>query len=522
MEVCHTEANTLAKSTQQKSSTGSSCKLASHLPPRLVADQRPPNHSFVPTLSQEVFERPIPAPDFDIAQLWEEVRNKVVLIEQSSELASGVMSYLPGTTEPAELFPPNPKLQIPVISTLDSSRLAIELRIEDISGIPQFTSGYPTNQKKTEDVRDSSFIDDSSTFELFERIVLGYSAAADGKLEVKLAPQAPSPDEEPLDHIRPKLHHLRFKDSSRKDRYVQRRQISLDISATFASVNYKDILEPSLILGPDNIGATFLSIFGSKYGDGLFGNLSPELEQEARSMLSKQLRLHYPALDNAQKRALVQNLRHFVYLVERNVVMVFVIHIQTLDPAPSASFIRLTNVKSRAAKSLQGLKQQPASSGCREQATSDKQLSTLLAQPTRRPPSARNTKAFPSNSNSASGPKSVTVNNAQAPSRQPSTSMAALHAVSPERFLEIVPCAARIVGYFDLSKAEELQKFSDLNVIIMKWGQAKYGMALAENLHKLRMESKDPVDWQMDEKELREYWRNVVNFKWQDDRIGSR
>ena len=66
--------------------------------------------------------------------------------------------------------------------------------------------------------------------------------------------------------------------------------------------------------------------------------------------------------------------------------------------------------------------------------------------------------------------------------------------MSLEHLLEIVPCAARTIGYYILSKAEELKKFSDLNVTIMKWGQAQYGMALAENLHKWRMQSKDPAD----------------------------
>ena len=189
-------------------------------------------------------------------------------------------------------------------------------------------------------------------------------------------------------------------------------------------------------------------------------------------------------LDNAQKWALVQNLCHFFYTVEQSAVKVQMINIQTLDPGPSASYSSQLNAKSRAAKSWQASKQQSASSDRWEKATSGTHQSSLLAQLLGRSASAQDAKALPSDLNSVSGPRSLTVNNAQAPSQRPSTSSAALHAVSPERLLEIVPCAARTIGYYILSKAEKLKNFSDLNVTIMKRGQAKYGMALAEDLHK--------------------------------------
>ena len=46
------------------------------------------------------------------------------------------------------------------------------------------------------------------------------------------------------------------------------RYLCLDVSATFASVNYRDILEPSVVLDFDKTGATFLSIWGQKMETG--------------------------------------------------------------------------------------------------------------------------------------------------------------------------------------------------------------------------------------------------------------
>ena len=248
-----------------------------------------------PVLSPEVFERQIPAPDLDIAELWEEVRTKAVLIEQSSRVASGFLSYLSSTTEPAELSPQTPKLRIPGIGILDNSNVATELHIEDISSIPQFDSSYPTNQEQTEDVRSSQFLEYRRTFELVNRVVLGYNAETNGKLVRQPVPQDTSPDKEPLDHIRPKLHHLRFKESSEKSQYVQKRHISLDVSTTFASVNYRDILEPSVILDFDKIGADFLFILGPKDGNRSDVHFGPDVERDARSMLSMHLRMRYLA-----------------------------------------------------------------------------------------------------------------------------------------------------------------------------------------------------------------------------------
>ena len=512
MEVYHKETNTSAKPTHQKSSTGSSCKPVSHLPSGLVVDQLPLSRLFVPILSQEVLERQIPAPDFDVAQLWEEVRTKVVLIEQSSKVASGVFSYLPSTTELAEWSPQNPKLTIPLIGMLHSSNVATELHIEDISGIPQFTSGYPTSQEQTEDVRSSQFfeyrcaqfLDYRRTFELVNQVVLGYDEGSSGKLVRQPVPQDTSPDKEPLKHIRPKLHHLRFKESSEQSQYLQKRHISLDVRATFTSANYTDVLEPLVIMDFDNIGATFLSIFGGRKAEDQSNvNFWPDVERDSRSVLSMRLRMRYPAdLDNAQKRALVQNLCHFFYIIKPTMVEVHMIKIQTLDPRPSASYRSQLNAKSRAGKSSTD-----------RLGIADVRQSVLLSRGPTRPASAQEAKAVFPDRNSASEPGSLTINNAQAST---SGSSAASHAVSPERFLEIVPCAVRTIRCYNLVEAEELKKFADLNVAIMKWGQAKFGMALAENLRTLRMKSKYPADWIMDEEELREYWGDVVDFEWQD------
>ena len=111
-----------------------------------------------------------------------------------------------------------------------------------------------------------------------------------------------------------------------------------------------------MILDFDKIGATFLSILGPKDGNRSGVYFGPDVERDARSMLSMHLRMRYPALDNAQKRALVQNLCHFFYTVEQSAVKVQMINIQILDPGPSASYSSQLNAKSRAAKSWQASK----------------------------------------------------------------------------------------------------------------------------------------------------------------------
>ena len=66
---------------------------------------------------------------------------------------------------------------------------------------------------------------------------------------------------------------------------------------------------------------------------------------------------------------------------------------------------------------------------------------------------------------------------------------------------------------FDLRKEEDRKSFHELNVTIMKWGQARFGLNLAKKLHQLRAWKSDPEAWIMSDAELQNYWDGVIGFK---------
>lgn len=49
----------------------------------------------------------------------------------------------------------------------------------------------------------------------------------------------------------------------------------------------------------------------------------------------------------------------------------------------------------------------------------------------------------------------------------------------------------------------------------MNWDQAKFRLALAEELHKLRIWKADPNDWITPDKELQESWKGIIDFEGQ-------
>lgn len=69
------------------------------------------------------------------------------------------------------------------------------------------------------------------------------------------------------------------------------------------------------------------------------------------------------------------------------------------------------------------------------------------------------------------------------------------------------------MGRFNLDIKRDRETFLELNLAIMKWGQAKLGLALAERLHLLRKSKKDQNEWRMSDTELLDYWRDIIAFK---------
>ena len=78
---------------------------------------------------------------------------------------------------------------------------------------------------------------------------------------------------------------------------------------------------------------------------------------------------------------------------------------------------------------------------------------------------------------------------------------------------DALPCVCHWVKLFDLRKEEDRKSFHELNVTIMKWGQARFGLNLAKKLHQLRAWKSDPKAWIMSDAELQNYWGGVIGFK---------
>ena len=397
----------------------------------------------------------------------------------------------------------------------DSSRIPIILQVGSVTGKPQFTADVRLTEEQAQGAKGSSAVDlDSTITELTNRIVPELDEAANGVLEIEQEPCVEDPNSKvPLDHICPKLRDLRFGDPHVKILdSTHKRIFCLDVVKTFATLRYPDSIEPSVTLGSDNIGATFLSQLESVFDD---EDHKPRADwkRDARRMFMMQLRVRRPALDLTQKREFVENLHSFCYEErEAGCLDVYMMSVETV-PNPVDSVVRKSATKassSAAVEDPQGSEKRP---------TTTQEAAQVVAGPgahlSQQPPirigrggrsgSSKNQRAPTTGALASHRSHELT-------ERIPDASDASKKA--PKGSLQdALPCVCHWVRLFDLRKGEDRKSFHELNVTIMKWGQARFGLNLAKKLHQLRAWKSDPEAWIMSDAELQNYWDGVIGFK---------
>lgn len=463
------------------------------------------NHLPVAIQTSEVFEGPISAPDFNINQLWEEVREKISLTGQVSSKASEVMA------QTSDIFakPIGVRLsRVPIRKGIDKSRLSIMLGVSNVIGKPQVTDGLATESKPVS-VVDTSAEDDRSTFELFELIVPSFDKEVNGLLGLQQESQEKKDDEQIIhDPTCLQLHHLRFRDFDVRSDSVRKRTYSLDIADTFRTFKgYPDIIAPSAVFGPNNMGGSFLSAL--EMPGSIFEDFSFYWEEDALESIMTQLRMHR-ILELSQKRAFVDSLHHLCYEISPyGYVRVSMMSIKTIsDSVPSAALNSAAKLSCPAAvENLRGSEKQSLTT---PEAIHDKLR--LLQQPSRRLGRKDRHGSFNAQSVSTAAPLA---NNRQAsePTGKSSNPSVCLKEATPDSGGYSLPCYHQLVSNFNLHDRHERAAFSELNIAVMKWGQARFGMGLAEQLHKLRERTSNQEDWSLNDLDLQNFWKDVIYFK---------
>ena len=512
------KANTLATATSKmpifvKRSFHKGASNSSKLLPGREPGRNPLSHLPLSVRASHIFDRSIPPPDFNVTQLWEEVREKINLTDQVSSEASEVMNRTLDTLAHSPVVhQTQPKDLVRYLE--DSSRIPIILQVGNVTGRPQFAADVGLTVKQAQSATRSSAVDHEYITELINRIVPELDEAANGVLEIEQEPWVEELDSKlPLDHICPKLRHLRFQDSHMEIiNSTHKRLFSLDVVKTFATLSYPDSIEPSVILGSDNIGATFLSQLESVFDD---DDTRPRADwrQDARKMFMMQLRMHRPDLNLSLKREFVESLHSFCYEErEAGYLDVFMMSVETV-PDPGDSVVPKGAIRASSPAALEdtrGSKKQPSPPRKAVQAVA-RLGQSLLQRPARRlgrgggSGSSKNQRVRTTGVLANHGSHGLTEKTPAALSSSKKATHGSLQ--------DALPCSYCLVARFDLNKEEDRTSFHDLNVVIMRWGQARFGWNLAKKLHQLRAWKSDPKAWIMSDAELQNYWGDVIGFK---------
>lgn len=356
-KVCHQTANIPKMSQLPNPVIGFSHEKALRsikFPPVWQSSRIPFSRLPVPILAPEVFESPIPAPDFDITPLWEDVRKKFVLADHFTGTASAAM------TQTSEVFANLPCIPRLVMGNdVDSSQISTILQVEKIAWIPNFASLAGSTEEQAKGAKGAKgfpAINGKSTLELVDQIMAERDERAKSACDIQEESSKRNLEDEELNHVCHKLQDLRFKVTSEDTDSVNRRGISLDVTNTFANINYHDVIEPYVILGPKNIGATFL--FRYDLSKAPVGDVRPYWEQDALATLMMQLRISRPDFSKTQKQAFVQGLHNFGYGVDQRAVTVWMMSFEAPIASQSAPSNSTSSAKPKIAQNKSSVEPQ--------------------------------------------------------------------------------------------------------------------------------------------------------------------
>lgn len=431
---------------------------------------RTSGHSFgsrlpVPCLTARVFESSIPPPDFDIVGLWEEVQKHTAFTEQicSDLFENMALEYEPKATQGKRVF---------------SSKISTILKVEHVAGRPQFASDVYSNREEAESNEDFPPIDH------INRIVSGMEAAND-PLRIEEESRAGTLDSKRLNHVCPNLRHLRFQDPFETVDSVEKRVFGLNVIDTFGQLNYPDVIESSVILGPNSIGASFLCILKLP-ATGTRTHI-PYWEPDALTMLVMRLRMHHSGLDVVQKRAFVENLHHFCYEIVQDRVIVWMMSIKVCDLRPPASSNSALNtvVIPTTKKPSHKSEEQPTK-------VPKKWQRKAVPVPSRDQPWLQRSAKKPGLKNRLSDSKVRSMSATSHPQAAANHTSSIMPSTAPNEeatsdlYIDLLPCYYQHMGHFDLDTPEGQASFFKLNTAVMKWGQAIFDLTLAKEIHELR------------------------------------
>lgn len=396
-----------------------------------------------------------PPPDSDIAQLWEEVRERIAELVYRSDEAS--ISASSTTRASLDIFYTLLRHGISDISMDLPTNCSIftYLDVMSIVGEPQFARSYDeTLILKYWKIRVSQLFDSINTL---GPLVSTYEAMC--SLEDTSKTQDFQPESRKPGSVPPTLSRLIFQAVMKSSDHFEKRSFGVNVQSTLTytgeNVNTVNWM-PSSIMGPKHTGATFLHVI-SKCPRSTTSILAEWIE-DAQEELLRQLRIRRIGLTNEDKLRLPSRLRHFGYLIEECTMEIWEMKVQTAPP-------------------------------------DDKEDSTFKVGPSE--------SLFSKETDSL---KNLT----------PTISESSL---SPEEVISDllphhVPCSCRRIGILDLSTLDGIKEFLHLNDAIMRWGQAKHGMDFMENMYRLiKLQHEDYDHCMMSAEATKEFWRDIVAFR---------
>lgn len=256
-----------------------------------------------------------PPPDSDIAQLWEEVKERVANMcdpsEKLCQINTAPTAVGKSSRKSDQLFDYDIRVYQTCLPTNENFHKYLE--VESITGDPQFA----TILKERFEAKHYRY-GTNTFYHKLTTALLSYDPHSNGCLRDSTKTQGSqvNTQQDPDAPVLPDLSHLDFISKPNCSEGFNECSFSLDVRNTLSNMkqwpSIATTVIPSTVISETRIGPTFLHLHCQQQAS---ANISMKWQVHAHDELVKQLRLHRVGLTVDERLTLASTLRHFGYLM---------------------------------------------------------------------------------------------------------------------------------------------------------------------------------------------------------------
>ena len=448
----------------------------------------------------------VPPPDSDIAQLWEEVKEKIA--EMTQGLQGADLSDPSTTTD----FLRDHGITNVCFDLPQDRSITDYLAVTSISGEPQFTCSLDVNVLlKFYKVRTSRLFETINTWG-----PLIPSPEANGSLKDTRRPEDLQVGGSGPGSVPPTLSHLSFKAVEKSSQQFEKRGFGLDVEMTLENIGenpHSAKFIPSSMISQKRTGAIYLHVLSAR--SSATTNILAEWLKDAEAELLTEFLILRANFTDANKIDLVSNLRHFGYLIEGYQMTIWEMKIEHASGMGKVDE-KETLTSASNVRPVHSALPRPVVSG----AANQKSSSSRVSQAARSGPilSERSSGAPNLSPSFSSAPQTRNLTGERAKRPKSRKGSRSDHVQRPNKLISDslphrLPCSCRRISILDLSNVTDIKKFYEINHVFMAWGQAKHGMDFMDNLYKLiKVEQESYDHWMMSMDVAKGFWKDIVVF----------